>query len=138
MMDNIIEKWKPIPGYPGYFASDQGRIKREAAPDRRGHVHRGYILAPLRIDAKKTAPDCKSTGQWFRVVKDGRAARVAGADLVALAWLGGFDPAVHRVGFRSRTATDIRAENLFFKSKEIMNLQRRLDRRMRENFERQQ
>lgn len=36
-----VEHWKPIPGFPDYAASDQGRIRREV-PDYRGRV--GHIL----------------------------------------------------------------------------------------------
>lgn len=136
MNEKITEEWKPMPGHSGFYASNLGRIRRDGWIDQRGRQMKGYVLQPRFVDAKQTAPWCKAVGPYFRVVPDdGKPVYVAGADLVAMAWLDFDASKVDGIDFRNEDATDIRLSNLVVRPKRIINMYRRITKHARRNFQ---
>ena len=78
----MTETWKPIPGWPGYEASDHGRIKSVG----RWRPHNRYPGKMMWWKEKILRPGAQQTGHLFVVLTRQLAQRVH--RLVALAFLG--------------------------------------------------
>lgn len=107
-METVHEEWRPVPGHPGYEASNLGRIKRLAyslqcvhnggrvatrnKPERiisQTRHHRGYLICRIGLNA---------TPEVHRII--------------ALAWLGEPDDKSLTVNHISGDKTDNRPQNL--------------------------
>lgn len=101
----MIEQWKPIPGYEGYYeVSDYGNVKSLARIGKRKDG------TPNPIKEKILKPCVNSNGYYYlNLCKDGNTKNVRVHRLVAISFLNSSDLQVnHRNGIK----TDNRLENL--------------------------
>lgn len=96
----MTERWKPIPGYEGYYEiSDLGRVKR-TAPTKGTWV--GRIITPTK----------GSDGyQTIRLSKDTVKKTYSTHRIVAIVFLGGYKPGL-QVNHKNGNKLDPRADNL--------------------------
>ncbi|MHA6690309.1 NUMOD4 domain-containing protein [Devosia sp. A449] len=106
------ESWKPAVGYPPYYVSSQGRVKRLAYTDEGGRKRPEYHLKPLymRTDAR---PYRKSRGPYLSIYKNGQCKRVLLSELVAKTHIDEtYDKAVHDLRFRDLDPSNCTVENI--------------------------
>jgi hypothetical protein len=102
----VLEIWKPIPGYSGYEASDQGRIRSlpHSTLTSNGHVRRyqGKVL--------KASPDYEGYPQVNPSIK-GKQLPVRVHVLVMLAFVGAC-PKNREICHGNEVKIDVRLKNL--------------------------
>lgn len=108
IVDYPNEQWKPILGYPGYMVSDYARIK---------HYSKSYKTYHL----VKTYPNKNNGRIYVMLYKDNKKKNIQVANLVAHAFVGGYDEQHNTVNHEDGNVANNKAINLTWQSQSENN-----------------
>lgn len=110
-MSEIEDTWREIPGYPGYLASPNQRIKK-AACVQSGRRRKEQLLSPTFYH-KRPSSRAKSTGPYICITSEVGRRYVSLAELMAAAFVcAEFNPRTHRIQFRDDNPKNCTPDNL--------------------------
>jgi hypothetical protein len=106
------EVWKKAVGYPPYYVSSSGRVKRLPYIDQSGRRRPEIHLKPVHMGTGARFYR-KSRGPYLSVTVDGRCKRVLLSEMVAKTFLDeSYDKAVHDLRFRDLDPSNCTIDNI--------------------------
>lgn len=106
------ELWKKAVGYPPYYVSSLGRVKRLPYTDTAGRRRPENHLKPLYMSTG-ARPYRKSRGPYLSITVDGQCKRVLLSEMVAKTFIDeNYDKAVHDLRFRDLAPSNCTVDNI--------------------------